>query len=64
MEIRTCASCGQSFTVSDKELAETPAPGKHKPENCPEGLDTLCPNCDPGPDECRGCRPKQDMQRS
>lgn len=63
-EIRTCESCGQQFKVSDKELAAVPEPGKHKPEDCPEGLDTLCPSCDPGPEQCFGCRPKQDMQRS
>jgi hypothetical protein len=68
-ETRTCESCGARFTVSDRELQQCrmPAPGKHHPSQCPEGLDTMCPNCDPntcGPTECKQCRPKQDMQRS
>lgn len=68
-EIRDCVSCGSSFAVTERELLECnlPAPGKHHPTRCPEGLDTECPNCDPyccGPRECKRCRPKQDNQRS
>ena len=65
-DIRTCESCGQTFAVSEKEQEEekVPSPGHHFPSDCPEGLDTLCPFCDPGITECKKCRPKQDQQRS
>ena len=65
-EIRTCESCGASFVVTEKELEEEKIPGyrMHLPKDCPEGLDTFCPACDPGITECKKCRPKQDMQRS
>jgi hypothetical protein len=63
-EIRICEACGMRFKVTDQELAAIPGLGKHKPVDCPEGLDTLCPSCDPGPDECPSCRVKQDGQRS
>lgn len=65
-ELRTCESCGATFTVTGKELEEemTPRPGYHSPVDCPEGLDTFCPGCDPGITECKKCRPKQDMQRA
>ena len=65
-ELRTCESCGASFTVTAKELEEeqTPGQGLHSPIDCPEGLDTMCPSCDLGITECKSCRPKTDMQRS
>lgn len=68
-EIRTCMSCFTKFKVTEKELEECkiPAPGHHDPSKCPEGLDQMCPACDPGvygPDECKMCRVKQDGQRS
>ena len=67
-ETRTCLSCFKKFTVTAKELEDckNPGPGLHLPSKCPEGLDLMCPFCDPdvyGPDECPMCRPKQDMQR-
>jgi hypothetical protein len=65
-ELRTCETCGSTFTVTEKELEseETPRPGLHLPVDCPEDLDTFCPGCDPGITECKSCRPKQDMQRA
>lgn len=65
-ELRTCESCGATFTVTAKELEEEmiAAPGLHSPVDCPEGLDTMCPSCDPGITECKKCRPKQDQQES
>lgn len=67
-EIRTCMSCFTKFKVTEKELEECkiPASGHHHPSKCPEGLDQMCPSCDPsvyGPDECKMCRVKQDGQR-
>ena len=68
-EIRTCMTCFTKFKVTEKELeaCKTPGPGLHDPKHCPEGLDTMCPDCDSGvygPEECPGCRVKQDGQRS
>jgi hypothetical protein len=69
-EIRTCESCGKEFNVPGRLLeamAKDIAPGKHHPKDCPEGLDQMCPSCEPdvyGPSECPSCRPKQDQQRS
>lgn len=70
LESRTCTDCGTRFMVTDKEIKEAREnipPGRHAPADCPEGLDTFCPACDPGiygPQECRRCRPKQDGQRA
>lgn len=64
-----CISCGSSFKWSKREqerASKEAGPGKHAPADCPEGMDTFCPNCDTemeGPEECPTCRPKQDMQR-
>lgn len=68
-EIRNCMACFTKFKVTAKELEECkiPGPGLHEPRSCPEGLDQMCPKCDPdvyGPDECPMCRVKQDGQRS
>ncbi len=63
-EKRYCEACGAQFWVTDAELAAVPEYGKHLPSKCPEGLDLMCPSCDPGPQECKSCRPKQDNQRA
>jgi hypothetical protein len=67
----TCRACGISFCWTEKEQdaqeLEIP-PGSHHPKVCPEGLDQFCQNCAyeiyEVPEECKGCRVKQDGQRS
>lgn len=65
-ELRTCETCGATFKVSARELEEEKilSRGRHFPIDCPEDLDTMCPACEPGITECKGCRPKQDGMRA